>query len=56
MKSIDANCPMLECAVKNKIDVCSRDCRKFPCEKYKGWPLTDEWLRMYKERSKGNKE
>lgn len=50
LKKIDANCPVLECAVENKIDVCSRDCAKFPCEKYKGWPLSAEWLEMFKER------
>ena len=52
LKNINANCPMLECAVKNKIDVCSRDCKKFPCNKFKGWPLTDGWLKMFKERMK----
>ncbi len=52
LKEINANCPVLECAVNNKIDVCSRDCAKFPCEKFKDWPLADEWLGMFKNRLK----
>ena len=52
LKSINANCPVLECAVRNKIDVCSRDCKKFPCDKFKDWPLAKEWIEMYKERLK----
>jgi len=52
LKSINANCPVLECAVENKIDVCSRDCNKFPCEKFKGWPFADDWLDMFKNRLK----
>ena len=53
LKSIDANCPVLECAVKKRIDVCSRDCGKFPCDNFAGWPLSEEWLDMYKSRQKG---
>ena len=55
LKSIDANCPVLECAVENKIEVCSKDCEKFPCDKFEGWPLTKEWLEMYKSRLKTGK-
>ena len=50
LKSINANCPVLECAVNRKIDVCSKDCDKFPCEKFKDWPLSNGWLEMYKSR------
>jgi len=50
LKSVNANCPVLECAVENKVDICSKDCEKFPCEKFKDWPLSDEWLEMYKTR------
>ncbi|UZE94010.1 MAG: hypothetical protein IB618_00320 [Candidatus Pacearchaeota archaeon] len=52
LKSIKANCPILGCAVSNKTDVCSKDCDKFPCEKFEGWPLSKEWLEMYKSRDK----
>lgn len=55
LKSINASCPILECAVNNKIDVCSRDCSKFPCEKFKGWPLAKEWLEMFKARLKSER-
>ncbi len=49
---MNASCPVLECAVKNKSNVCSRDCSKFPCEKFKNWPLSKEWLEMFKSRLK----
>jgi len=55
LKSIGANCPVLECAVNNKINICSKDCKKFPCKKFNGWPLVDEWLQMYKTRTKTKK-
>lgn len=45
-------CPVLECAVKNKIDVCSRDCDKFPCDEFNSWPIQKEWLEMFKSRNK----
>ena len=50
LKKINANCPVLECAVENKVDVCSRDCEKFPCDQFQNWPLSEEWIKMYKER------
>ncbi|PIP23488.1 MAG: hypothetical protein COX90_01675 [Candidatus Nealsonbacteria bacterium CG_4_10_14_0_2_um_filter_38_17] len=50
LKSINANCPMLECAVMNKVDICSRDCERFPCDKFKYWPLSEAWIEMYKRR------
>jgi len=52
LKSINANCPVLECAVGNKKDVCSKDCDKFPCDKFQDWPLAKEWLEMYRSRLK----
>lgn len=52
LKSIKADCPVLECAVKKKVDVCSRDCQEFPCSKFEDWPLAKEWLEMYKARVK----
>ncbi len=55
LKSINKNCPILECAVNRKIDVCSKDCDKFPCEKFKNWPLAEGWLEMYKMRLKSKK-
>lgn len=55
LKSIDANCSVLECAVNNKINICSRDCSKFPCSKFRGWPFVKSWLEMYKHRLKSGK-
>ena len=55
LKSIDANCPVLGCAVERGMDICSRDCKEFPCSKFDGWPLTKEWLEMYKTRLKTDK-
>jgi len=55
LKEIGKNCPMLECAVERDIEVCSRDCGEFPCEKFEGWPLSQSWLEMYKSRSEKEK-
>ncbi|PIP24211.1 MAG: hypothetical protein COS25_01610 [Candidatus Nealsonbacteria bacterium CG02_land_8_20_14_3_00_37_10] len=55
LKSINANCPVLECAIGKGMDVCSKDCHEFPCSKFEGWPLTKEWLEMYKGRLKDGK-
>ena len=30
LKKEGVSCPVLECAVKNNIAFCSRDCEKFP--------------------------
>ncbi|PIP24818.1 MAG: hypothetical protein COX34_02105 [Candidatus Nealsonbacteria bacterium CG23_combo_of_CG06-09_8_20_14_all_36_12] len=51
LKSINANCPILECAVKSGKDLCS-DCEKFPCEKFENWPFVKEWTEMIKSRLK----
>ena len=55
LKSINAICPVLECAVGKQINVCSKDCREFPCDKFKDWPLSKEWLEMYRSRLKSGK-
>lgn len=52
LKSINASCPILECAVVKKVAACSKDCSMFPCKKFTGWPYADEWLAMYKNRIK----
>ncbi|MFB6088446.1 MAG: DUF3795 domain-containing protein [Candidatus Aenigmatarchaeota archaeon] len=52
LKSIDANCPVLECAVSKDIEVCSRDCNQFPCETFERWPFANDWLEMFRERLK----
>jgi hypothetical protein len=39
----------------NEIDICSRDCGKFPCDRFEEWPLAKEWLEMYKARLKSKR-
>lgn len=51
LKSIDANCPVLECAVNKEKEVCSRDCDSFPCDKFEDFPLSQAWLDMFEERA-----
>ena len=53
LKKINANCPVLECAVKRNIEICSRDCKDFPCKNFDGWPFSEEWIEMFKLRSRG---
>jgi hypothetical protein len=55
LKGINANCPVLECAVERGIGVCSRDCKRFPCERFEGWPLSKDWLGMFRDRLKSKK-
>jgi hypothetical protein len=51
LKRINALCPVLECAAKNKIGFCSRDCDKFPCKILEGeFPYGKSFLEMYKSR------
>ena len=54
MKEMGVECQILGCAVKNKIEFCSRDCNKFPCEIYvKGnFPYSQVYIDMYKQRNK----
>lgn len=51
LQEMDANCPVLECAVNKGIEVCSRDCSQFPCDNFQDWPLAQSWLEMFEERS-----
>jgi len=53
LKKLGISCPVLECAVKHKINYCSRDCDKFPCDKYKEepvFPYSNAYLDMYEGR------
>ena len=55
LKSINALCPVLDCAVKKKIAFCSRDCREFPCQIFEGeYPYSKAYLGMYKTRMRQN--
>ncbi len=51
LRSINALCPVLNCAVNKKIAFCSRDCNEFPCEVFEqGYPYSEAYLEMYKNR------
>ena len=45
-------CPVLECAVKNSVDYCSKDCKEFPCARFKKdpFPYSHIYLEMYESR------
>ena len=46
-------CPMLECAVKNKVDYCLR-CEKFPCDTaYQEIPYSKKVLDIFKKFKEG---
>lgn len=49
LKGLDMSCPVLECAIKNKVDYCFR-CEKFPCDvHYLGFPYAKEFLDTWKK-------
>jgi len=51
LKGLDMSCPVLECAIKNKVDYCFR-CEKFPCDvHYLGFPYAKELLDTWKKFS-----
>jgi hypothetical protein len=51
LKGLDMSCPVLECAIKNKVDYCFR-CEKFPCDvHYLGFPYSKELLDTWKKFS-----
>ena len=51
LKSINALCPVLDYAVKNKVAFCSRDRKEFPCQIFgEEYPYSKAYLGMYKSR------
>jgi len=52
LRKMEVLCPVLECAVNNRIPHCSRDCKGFPCAKYKEdpFPFSHAYLEMYESR------
>ncbi len=59
LKKIDAQkrifgvpCPMLACAVDNRIAFCSRDCDRFPCPTFRqgDYPFSQGYLNMQERR------
>jgi len=48
-KKFGFTCPVLECAVGNKVGFCLKDCDKFPCELlYRGYPYSKGFLDIFK--------
>ena len=54
---IGAPCPILACAVLNKIKYCMRDCDAFPCENFSdgSYPFSAGYLNMQKRRRSESK-
>ena len=60
MELIKMHCPMLECAVEQKVGHCIRDCEDFPCTKFESgfesrlgpgsFPYSASFLAMFKRR------
>ena len=53
LKGMEISCPVLECAIKSKVDYCLR-CGKFPCDVFyqAEFPYGEKLLDMFKEMLK----
>ncbi|MFC1868771.1 DUF3786 domain-containing protein [Thermodesulfobacteriota bacterium] len=51
---LGAPCPILACSVENRVEYCTRDCDRFPCERFKNgpYPFSHGFLNMHKRRRK----
>ncbi len=51
-------CLVCKCAVEKKVSYCPRDCKFFPCQKYREWhfPYGEDYLKMYERRKKDEKD
>ena len=49
MKGLGLSCPLIECAIKNKVDHCFR-CKEFPCDVHyqAAFPYTNALLDTWK--------
>ncbi len=47
-------CPILACAMDNRVEYCPRDCKKFPCNRFKDgpYPFSQGFLSMQERRRK----
>jgi hypothetical protein len=50
-ETLGFTCPILECAFREKVEYCLRDCEKFPCEIYyeKEFPYSRSFLEIFKK-------
>jgi len=51
---LGAPCPILECAIENRIEYCPRECDKYPCNRFKDgpYPFSEGYLTMQERRRK----
>jgi len=49
-------CPVLDCAILNRIDFCLKDCQSFPCDNFRSgaYPYGEGYLSMHDRRRKEN--
>jgi hypothetical protein len=52
MRFFSMPCPILSCAVERRIDYCPRDCREFPCDRFResAYPFSEGFLAMQERR------
>ena len=45
-------CPILACAIRNRVDYCQRDCERFPCDEFRAgpYPFSYDYLNMQERR------
>lgn len=51
---LGAPCPILECALENQVEYCTRDCDSFPCDRFRAgpYPFSQGYLNMQARRRK----
>jgi hypothetical protein len=56
LKKIGVLCPVLECATKNNIAFCSKDCKEFPCKVFEEteFPFSKKFIQMIRNRKTGD--
>jgi len=49
---LGAPCPILACAIENRVEYCPRDCDRFPCHEFKEgpYPFSQGYLNMQERR------
>ena len=54
VRVLGSPCPILACALENRIEYCPRDCEAFPCDRFKTgpYPFSQGFLSMQERRRK----
>jgi hypothetical protein len=57
MQNLGHVCSKLQCAIKENIGYCMKDCSEFPCKLYEEhpFPYSEDFLKMYKARNRQSK-